>query len=110
MLQERGQTFVMPQETPKPVGELFGLHQATREDEERFDLQEHLPHYPRGRLLLKGNYKLIMKAEYLFFYLPTTIILGLCIPVARFHLFQELLFALRPSQPSTPWRKWWRQP
>ena len=23
---------------------------------------EHVPHYPRGRLLLKGNYKLTMKA------------------------------------------------
>jgi hypothetical protein len=26
-----------------------------------FVVQEHVPHYPRGRLLLKGNYKLTMK-------------------------------------------------
>lgn len=68
LVKERGQTFVVSQDPPKNIAELYQTH------------EEHVPFYPRGRLILKGNYKLTMKAEYLFFYIPTTIILGLCIP------------------------------
>merc|ERR1712118_423297 len=39
-----------------------------------------LPFYPRSRLLLFGNYKLLMKAEYCFFYIPTLIIFGMVLP------------------------------
>merc|ERR1711861_73109 len=42
--------------------------------------QNNLPFWPRERLRIYGNYKLLMKAEYLFFYIPTIIILGLVIP------------------------------
>merc|ERR1719446_248722 len=68
LVKERGQTFVVSQDPPKSISELFGTH------------QEHLPFFPRQRLLIWGNHKLLMKAEYLFFYIPTVIILGLCIP------------------------------
>merc|ERR1711976_267867 len=43
--------------------------------------QDNLPFFPRTRLLIWGNYKLLMKAEYLFFYIPTVIIFGLAIPI-----------------------------
>eukprot|EP00930_Biecheleria_cincta_P030584 TRINITY_DN2118_c0_g2_i1.p1 TRINITY_DN2118_c0_g2~~TRINITY_DN2118_c0_g2_i1.p1 ORF type:complete len:187 (-),score=36.28 TRINITY_DN2118_c0_g2_i1:49-609(-) len=68
LVKERGQTFVVSQDPPKSIAELYGCH------------QEHLPFFPRQRLLIWGNHKLLMKAEYLFFYIPTVIILGLCIP------------------------------
>jgi len=42
--------------------------------------QNYLPFFNRTRLRIWGNHKLLMKAEYLFFYIPTMIILGLCIP------------------------------
>eukprot|EP00450_Noctiluca_scintillans_P001658 CAMPEP_0194486528 /NCGR_PEP_ID=MMETSP0253-20130528/7139_1 /TAXON_ID=2966 /ORGANISM="Noctiluca scintillans" /LENGTH=175 /DNA_ID=CAMNT_0039326623 /DNA_START=42 /DNA_END=569 /DNA_ORIENTATION=+ len=67
LVKERGQTWVIG-EPPKGPAELFGC------------AQEHVPFYPRQRLLIFGNHKLLMKAEYLFFYIPTVIVLGLCIP------------------------------
>jgi len=68
LVKERGQTWVVNQDPPKPISELYFTH------------QEHVPFYPRQRILIWTNYKLLMKAEYLFFYIPTIIILGLCIP------------------------------
>ncbi|CAE7779733.1 unnamed protein product [Symbiodinium pilosum] len=68
LVKERGQNWVVSQDPPKPISELYFTH------------QEHVPFYPRQRILIWSNYKLLMKAEYLFFYIPTIIILGLCIP------------------------------
>merc|ERR1719247_3499849 len=58
----------MPTDPTRSIGEIYDIN------------QEFKPFTPRGRLLLWGNYKLVTKAEYLFFYIPTVIILGLCIP------------------------------
>jgi len=68
LVKERGQVWVKSQDPPKSSLELYGL------------AQDNLPFWPRHRLYIWGNYKLLMKAEYLFFYIPTVIILGLCIP------------------------------
>merc|ERR1719499_2571425 len=68
LVKERGQTWIVSHDPPKSAEELYGIP------------QEHVPFFPRQRLMIWGNYKLLMKAEYLFFYIPTIIILGLCIP------------------------------
>merc|ERR1712070_641540 len=64
---ERGRTWTVPEPIPN-LGTVHGLK------------QDNLPFWPRERLRIYGNYKLLMKAEYLFFYIPTIIILGLVIP------------------------------
>eukprot|EP00933_Yihiella_yeosuensis_P057303 TRINITY_DN569_c0_g1_i1.p2 TRINITY_DN569_c0_g1~~TRINITY_DN569_c0_g1_i1.p2 ORF type:complete len:185 (+),score=46.77 TRINITY_DN569_c0_g1_i1:78-632(+) len=80
LVKERGQTFVVSQDPPKSIAELYGCH------------QDHLPFYPRARLLIWGNYKLIMKAEYLFFYIPTIIIMGMAIPAfTTIYALEELV-------------------
>ncbi|CAJ1446592.1 unnamed protein product [Effrenium voratum] len=76
LVKERGQTFVVSTDPPKTIAELYGCH------------QEHVPLFPRIRMGLKGNHNLCMKAEYLFFYVPTLIILGLCIPVGASQRFR----------------------
>ncbi|CAE7433017.1 unnamed protein product [Symbiodinium sp. CCMP2592] len=82
LVKERGQNWVVSQDPPKQISELYFTH------------QEHVPFYPRQRILIWTNYKLLMKAEYLFFYIPTIIILGLCIPAgAQMRGFQGSLFA-----------------
>merc|ERR1712039_740204 len=68
IIKERGQTWIQSHDPPKSTEELFGCH------------QNNVPFWALQRLLIWGNYKLLMKAEYLFFYIPTVIILGLVIP------------------------------
>eukprot|EP00420_Gonyaulax_spinifera_P036355 CAMPEP_0197885312 /NCGR_PEP_ID=MMETSP1439-20131203/13186_1 /TAXON_ID=66791 /ORGANISM="Gonyaulax spinifera, Strain CCMP409" /LENGTH=184 /DNA_ID=CAMNT_0043505067 /DNA_START=49 /DNA_END=603 /DNA_ORIENTATION=- len=68
LIKERGQTWIVSHDPPKSTEELHGIPQVNN------------PFWARQRLLIWGNYKLLMKAEYLFFYIPTVIILGLCIP------------------------------
>merc|ERR1719401_2455676 len=65
---ERGQRWIKSNDPPKSFEELHGIPQDDK------------PFFPRSRLFIWANYKLLMKAEYLFFYIPTVIILGLCIP------------------------------
>merc|ERR1719375_3093876 len=67
IIKERGRTWTVPEPIPN-LGTVHGLK------------QDNLPFWPRERLRIYGNYKLLMKAEYLFFYIPTIIILGLVIP------------------------------
>jgi len=67
IITERGRKWTVPEPIPD-MAKITGLS------------QEHLPYFPRTRLQFWGNYKLLMKAEYLFFYIPTIIILGLVIP------------------------------
>mmetsp|Transcript_122844 Transcript_122844/g.244342 ORF Transcript_122844/g.244342 Transcript_122844/m.244342 type:complete len:187 (-) Transcript_122844:53-613(-) len=67
-IKERGQKWIVSHDPPRTIEDIFECR------------QEHNPFWARQRLLLWGNYKLLMKAEYLFFYIPTVIILGLCIP------------------------------
>mmetsp|Transcript_24633 Transcript_24633/g.82468 ORF Transcript_24633/g.82468 Transcript_24633/m.82468 type:complete len:179 (-) Transcript_24633:59-595(-) len=70
LVKERGQTFVVSGDPPKTYSQLW-------EDIP----QNNIPYWHRSRLLIWGNYKLLMKAEYLFFYIPTVLILGLVIPL-----------------------------
>mmetsp|Transcript_163565 Transcript_163565/g.302230 ORF Transcript_163565/g.302230 Transcript_163565/m.302230 type:complete len:192 (+) Transcript_163565:92-667(+) len=67
LVTERGQVWVIGNTGPS-FEEMHGISQDT------------LPFWPRERLRIWGNHKLLMKAEYLFFYIPTIIILGLVIP------------------------------
>eukprot|EP00438_Fugacium_kawagutii_P002006 Skav208923 [mRNA] locus=scaffold787:123964:126016:+ [translate_table: standard] len=60
--------LVVSQDPPKPIAELYGTHQDIDESPVlplESTGKEHIPHYPRGRLILKGNYKLTMKATLL---------------------------------------------
>ncbi|CAK0799468.1 unnamed protein product [Prorocentrum cordatum] len=68
IVEERGQKWIKSHDPPKSMLEIWEMP------------QENLPFCPRLRLHIWGNYKLLMKAEYLFFYIPTIIILGLVIP------------------------------
>merc|ERR1719411_84572 len=70
LVKERGQLWVVSGDPPKTAGELW-------EDIP----QTNVPYWHRSRLLIWGNYKLLMKAEYLFFYIPTVLIFGLVIPL-----------------------------
>merc|ERR1719360_154569 len=70
LVRERGQLWVVSGDPPKSTAELW-------EDIP----QTNVPFWHRSRLLIWGNYKLLMKAEYLFFYIPTVLILGLVIPL-----------------------------
>jgi len=69
IIEERGQRWITSHDPPKPMIELWEMP------------QDNLPFMPRMRLHMWANYKLLMKAEYLFFYIPTVIVLGLCIPM-----------------------------
>jgi len=70
LVQERGKTWVKGVET-RPFEDIFGIGRQGPGE---------LPFYPRSRLLLFGNYRLLMKAEYCFFYIPTLIIFGMVLP------------------------------
>mmetsp|Transcript_103812 Transcript_103812/g.320197 ORF Transcript_103812/g.320197 Transcript_103812/m.320197 type:complete len:190 (-) Transcript_103812:91-660(-) len=80
LVRERGQKWIVSGDPPKTIEELYGCKQT------------HNPFWARQRLLIWGNYKLLMKAEYLFFYIPTVIILGLCIPAfTTIYALEELV-------------------
>uniref|UniRef100_A0A7S4UXU3 Cytochrome oxidase subunit II copper A binding domain-containing protein n=1 Tax=Alexandrium monilatum TaxID=311494 RepID=A0A7S4UXU3_9DINO len=80
LVRERGQKWIVSGDPPKSIEELYGCRQT------------HNPFWARQRLLIWGNYKLLMKAEYLFFYIPTVIILGLCIPAfTTIYALEELV-------------------
>lgn len=53
----------------RPLVELFTTHQLN------------MPFFPRKRINVFGNHDLLMKAEFLFFWVPTFIIWSLTIPV-----------------------------
>merc|ERR1711998_529777 len=68
IVEERGQKWIVNKDPPKDFSELFEIP------------RNNVPFHSRGRLILWGNYKLLMKMEFLFFYIPTFIILGLVLP------------------------------
>merc|ERR1712107_267847 len=74
-------TWIKSGDPPKTMGELHGLR------------QDHLPFSPRQRLIIWGNFKLLMKVEYCFFYIPTLIIIGLVIPAFAMIYCQDELVA-----------------
>jgi len=67
--QERGRWWVRGQDFNKELDKQFGNYADVE-----------LPFYPRKRIWLYGNYAFIMKMEYCFFYIPTFLVLGLCMP------------------------------
>ncbi|KAF4692519.1 hypothetical protein FOZ60_013188 [Perkinsus olseni] len=73
---ERGQTWIKGYELPS-MEYTYGPK------------QEDIPFYPRVKLNVWGNYNLVMKVEFLFFYLPTIIVFGVCIPVYTINFAQE---------------------
>eukprot|EP00746_Dinoflagellata_sp_MGD_P162965 gnl/MRDRNA2_/MRDRNA2_90750_c0_seq1.p2 gnl/MRDRNA2_/MRDRNA2_90750_c0~~gnl/MRDRNA2_/MRDRNA2_90750_c0_seq1.p2 ORF type:complete len:183 (-),score=35.93 gnl/MRDRNA2_/MRDRNA2_90750_c0_seq1:48-596(-) len=82
LVQERGKTWIKGVET-RSFEDIFGIGR-----------QDQLPFYPRSRLLLFGNYKLLMKAEYCFFYIPTLIIFGMVLPAfVTIYASDEAVFA-----------------
>merc|ERR1719473_1754215 len=82
LVKERGQTWIKGVET-RHFEDIWGI-----------DRQDDLPFYPRSRLLLFGNYKLLMKAEYCFFYIPTLIIFGMVLPAfVTIYAGDEAVFA-----------------
>merc|ERR1712118_605938 len=84
LVQERGKTWVKGVET-RPFEDIFGIDRQGKDE---------LPFYPRSRLLLFGNYKLLMKAEYCFFYIPTMIIFGMVLPAfVSIYTADEAVFA-----------------
>merc|ERR1719379_1358865 len=82
LVQERGKTWIKGVET-RDFEDIWGIGR-----------QDALPFYPRSRLLLFGNYKLLMKAEYCFFYIPTLIIFGMVLPAfVTIYASDEAVFA-----------------
>mmetsp|Transcript_40199 Transcript_40199/g.86187 ORF Transcript_40199/g.86187 Transcript_40199/m.86187 type:complete len:184 (-) Transcript_40199:44-595(-) len=70
LVKERGQTFVVSGDPPKSYSQLWpGI------------AQKNVPYWHRSRLYIWGNTPLLMKAEYLFFYIPVLMIFGLALPV-----------------------------
>ncbi|GBE62095.1 cytochrome c oxidase subunit [Babesia ovata] len=62
-----GETMIMGKET-RPMEELFGVPQTN------------IPFHPRRRMNLWGNHRIVLGAEFCFFWIPTLIILGLAVP------------------------------
>merc|ERR1719162_1708396 len=81
VIHERGQKWIKGTET-RPFEDIWGYKQTN------------MPFFPRSRLLLFGNYKLLMKAEYCFFYIPTLIIFGMVLPAfVTIYAGDEAVFA-----------------
>merc|ERR1712146_616001 len=64
IVNERGRNWIVSQDPPKTSEELY--YKGTKNID-----QSVIPFWPRHRMYIWGNYKLLMKAEYLFFYIPT---------------------------------------
>lgn len=71
-----GQKMIKGVET-RPLEQLFCVSQAN------------MPFWPRTRLNFWGNYPLVLKAEFLFFWCPTLIIWSLCIPIFTLLYIQD---------------------
>ena len=71
ILTERGRKWVVGSNLADPatLEKNFGVGQTA------------LPFTPRRKPFVWGNYSLVMKAEFLFFYVPGLLILGLILPV-----------------------------
>merc|ERR1712178_12553 len=93
IIKERGGFWTVPE----PIPDLGAVHGIK---------QNNLPFWPRERLRVFGNYKLLMKAEYLFFYIPTVIILGLVIPAFTTIYALEVL-AVTPMTVKFTGRQWY---
>eukprot|EP00397_Hematodinium_sp_SG-2012_P051830 GEMP01060972.1.p1 GENE.GEMP01060972.1~~GEMP01060972.1.p1 ORF type:complete len:184 (+),score=24.48 GEMP01060972.1:19-570(+) len=71
LVHERGQLWVKGVTLRNPL-DIYSISEC-------YD-REWLPFFPRQRLRVWPNYALLMKVEYLFAYIPTLIIFGLCMP------------------------------
>lgn len=82
MFEERGQKWIRGKDV-RPFTELWPA----------VDQKTWRPHWPRQRLNTWGNYKLLMKAEFCFFYIPTVIIFGLVMPAfATIYAYEEAIY------------------
>merc|ERR1711879_771328 len=84
IINERGRNWIFSQDPPKTSEE---LHYKGKNID-----QSIIPFWPPHRMYIWGNYKLLMKAEYLFFYIPTIIIFGMAIPAfSTIYLAEEVV-------------------
>jgi hypothetical protein len=67
---ERGQKWVKGADLQAEVGKYFPDFN-----------QQDIPFTPRRKMFVWGNYSMVMKVEFLFFYVPALLILSLIIPV-----------------------------
>ncbi|PHJ24559.1 cytochrome c oxidase subunit [Cystoisospora suis] len=67
----------------------------TRDFVELFQIhQKNMPFWPRTRLNVWGNYDLLMKAEFLFFWIPTFIIWSLAVPMfTMLYMYDEAVYS-----------------
>lgn len=72
--EENGQKFIHP----LPKASLQEIHSLP--EGRGAEMLGEIPMWGRHRMEIWGNYKLVMKAEFLFFYIPTVLVVGLCIP------------------------------
>lgn len=70
VISERGRKWV----------EGLDLHKRVSQYYPDFNQQD-IPFTPRRKMFVWGNYSLVMKVEFLFFYVPALLILSLIIPV-----------------------------
>jgi len=83
IFEERGQLWVKGKELP-PLDELYTLPTQKK---------TWLPLWPRQRMWTWGNYKLLMKAEFCFFYIPTVIVFGLVLPAfVTIYAYEEAIY------------------
>ena len=97
IVSERGKKWVVGKDLSKLLGESYpGLHRLLGGRAGTIDAASSavsggssqigsadnvLPFTPRRKPFVWGNYSLVMKAEFLFFYVPGLLILGLILPV-----------------------------
>ncbi|ORM40401.1 Cytochrome c oxidase subunit 1+2 [Babesia sp. Xinjiang] len=62
-----GETMIVGKAT-RPMEDLFGIEQTN------------IPFHPRRRLNVWGSHRIVLSAEFCFFWIPTFIILGLAVP------------------------------
>lgn len=79
-----GQTMIKGQET-RDLGDLYRYPH----NESVMIPQINLPFSPRRRLNIWGNHEFILKAEFLFFWIPTVIIWSLAIPAFTMIYLQD---------------------
>jgi hypothetical protein len=70
IISERGQKWTKGTDLQKSLVQYFPYSQTAD-----------IPYWPRRKVHVWGNYSLVMKAEFLFFYIPAILITALIIPV-----------------------------
>jgi len=75
-------------EATLPMGQLYRVPHTAEPIE-----QVNIPFWPRNRINIWGNHELLLKAEFLFFWIPLAIIWSLAIPCfAMLYMSDEAIF------------------